>query len=37
MTKVRVAKRADLVFYDMSSPAFTPHNKPELHLVHPVA
>ncbi|MGV0743426.1 amidohydrolase family protein [Mycolicibacterium sp. XJ870] len=31
---VEVGKRADLVFYDMNSLAFTPRNKPELHLVY---
>ncbi|CAN5374392.1 amidohydrolase family protein [soil metagenome] len=31
---IEVGKRADLVFYDMNSLAFTPRNKPELHLVY---
>lgn len=31
---IEVGKRADLVFYDMTSLAFTPRNKPELHLVY---
>lgn len=31
---VEVGKRADLVFYDMNALAFTPRNKPELHLVY---
>lgn len=31
---LEVGKRADLVFYDMNSLAFTPRNKPELHLVY---
>lgn len=31
---IEVGKRADLVCYDMNSLAFTPRNKPELHLVY---
>lgn len=31
---IEVGKRADLVVYDMNSLAFTPRNKPELHLVY---
>ncbi|AQA03940.1 amidohydrolase [Mycobacterium sp. MS1601] len=31
---IEVGKRADLVFYDMTSLAFTPRNNPELHLVY---
>lgn len=31
---IEVGSRADLVFYDMNSLAFTPRNKPELHLVY---
>ena len=31
---VEVGKKADLVFYDMTSLAFTPRNKPENHLVY---
>ncbi len=31
---IEVGKRADLVFYDMNSLAFTPRNNPELHLVY---
>lgn len=31
---VEVGKRADLVLYDMNQLAFTPRNRPELHLVY---
>ncbi len=31
---IEVGKRADLVIYDMNALAFTPRNRPELHLVY---